>query len=432
MESVWSDTNNTLHVTPPQWRDPVLTHFLSSSFTERRSSDSEAGKSYVNDLVTTLQTVKTGRPGTERRQAMTSIIRIVRSGNINSILENFRTLLRVLLENLEDSEGSSRALVFGVLTEMLKQDSLIGGFHAFTELIILKVLQAHKDPEKDVSILRAVGSCLQKKRGKTWLFVISNEYFYDASPYITSCGLQVVRAAEACAATMSGLLPPEMVVRVLNPIIKTGDFPVNQVDFDMSVSSPLSFLSQAAIKMLSKLVEKQTADTMEPHVGDVMPGLLKVSCLLSGEMLSSSRPCRRTTMWRAVWGKPPSSASCHSTSWWGRPRSSLTSSVSMDQKWSCCLSTSRELRPRVMQVQSDWNLLKGMSRLKSTFQGVRGRHPPDPSPLSQQRRNSDLTAAFAMWSDFPLVVKYEIWSKYLLYFNIIHLIPLLFSTPERV
>ena len=73
--------------------------------------------------------------------------------------------------------------------------------------------------------------------------------------------LQVVRAAEACAATMSGLLPPEMVVRVLNPIIKTGDFPVNQ----------------AAIKMLSKMVEKQTADSMEPHVGEVMPGLLKVS-----------------------------------------------------------------------------------------------------------------------------------------------------------
>merc|ERR1719150_773837 len=202
----------------PQAMDDMLYGSGDLSNAERRSSDSEAGKSYVNDLVTTLQTVKTGRPGTERRQAMTSIIRIVRSGNINSILENFRTLLRVLLENLEDSEGSSRALVFGVLTEMLKQDSLIGGFHAFTELIILKVLQAHKDPEKDV-----------------------------------------VRAAEACAATMSGLLPPEMVVRVLNPIIKTGDFPVNQ----------------AAIKMLSKLVEKQTADTMEPHVGDVMPGLLK-------------------------------------------------------------------------------------------------------------------------------------------------------------
>ena len=40
---------------------------------------------------------------------------------------------------------------------------------------------------------------------------------------------QVVRAAESCAATMAGVLPPDMVVRVLNPIVKTGDFPVNQV-----------------------------------------------------------------------------------------------------------------------------------------------------------------------------------------------------------
>ena len=70
-----------------------------------------------------------------------------------------------------------------------------------------------------------------------------------------------MRAAEACAATMAGVLPPEMVVRVLNPIIKTGDFPVNQ----------------AAIKMLTKVVEKQTPDTMEIHVAEVMPGLLKVS-----------------------------------------------------------------------------------------------------------------------------------------------------------
>ena len=137
-----------------------LSQVLILTIIERRTSDSEAGKSYVNDLVSTLQTVKTGGPGAERRQAMTSIIRIVRSGNTNSILENFRTLLRVLLEYLEDSEGSSRALVFGVLTEMLKQDSLIGGFHAFTELIILKVLQAHKDPEKDVSYLTSLNPSL--------------------------------------------------------------------------------------------------------------------------------------------------------------------------------------------------------------------------------------------------------------------------------
>ena len=120
---------------------------------ERRSSESDAGKAQLNELITTLQSVKMGGGGQERRQAMTSIIRNVRTGSNSAIIENFRTVLRVLLENLEDSDGSSRALVFGVLTEMLKQDDLIGGFHAFTELIILKVLQAHKDPEKDVSTL---------------------------------------------------------------------------------------------------------------------------------------------------------------------------------------------------------------------------------------------------------------------------------------
>ena len=70
----------------------------------------------------------------------------------------------------------------------------------------------------------------------------------------------VVRAAEACAATMAGVLPTEMVVRVLNPIVKTGDFPVNQ----------------AAIKMLTKLVERQSPVSIEPHLSELMPGLLKV------------------------------------------------------------------------------------------------------------------------------------------------------------
>jgi CLIP-associating protein 1/2 len=162
--------------------------------------------------------VKVGDQGTERRQCMTQLIRMARSGSTAGLIEHFRTVLRVLLENLEDPEGSSRALVFGVLTEMMKQDSLQPGFHGFTELVILKVLQAHKDQEKDV-----------------------------------------VRAAESCAATMAGVLPPEMVVRVLNPIVKTGDFPVNQ----------------AAIKMLTKLVEKQTPDSVEVHLQEIMPGLLK-------------------------------------------------------------------------------------------------------------------------------------------------------------
>jgi len=184
---------------------------------DRSSAETEDG-TVVASMIKTLQEVKVGGQGTERRQCMTQLIRMARNGTTGGLIEHFRNVLRVLLENLEDSEGATRALVFGVLTEMLKQESLLASFHGFTELVILKVLQAHKDQEKDV-----------------------------------------VRAAEACAATMAGVLPPEMVVRVLNPIVKTGDFPVNQ----------------AAIKMLTKLVEKQTPDSVEVHLAEIMPGLLK-------------------------------------------------------------------------------------------------------------------------------------------------------------
>jgi hypothetical protein len=52
-----------------------------------------------------------------------------------------------------DDIGATRALVFGVLTEMLKQDQLIPCFQGYTELIILKVLESHRDSEKDVSNL---------------------------------------------------------------------------------------------------------------------------------------------------------------------------------------------------------------------------------------------------------------------------------------
>jgi len=202
-------------VRPPAAMDDML---YGSSDSVSRASTEKEGKSTIQEIITTLQSVKSGTQVSERRSCMTQLIKITRNGPNPALQEQFRSVLRVLLENLEDEDGSTRALVFGVLTEMLKQDCLQHGFQGFTELVILKVLQAHKDPEKDV-----------------------------------------VRAAESCAATMAGVLPPDMVVRVLNPIIKTGDFPVNQ----------------AAIKMLTKLVERQTPEGIALHLADMMPGLLK-------------------------------------------------------------------------------------------------------------------------------------------------------------
>ena len=74
------------------------------------------------------------------------------------------------------------------------------------------------------------------------------------------------RAAEACAAAMAGVLPADVVIRVLNPIVKTGEYPVNQ----------------AAIKMLTKVAEHEASkEIVVAHLSEIMPGLLRVSIFIT-------------------------------------------------------------------------------------------------------------------------------------------------------
>ena len=63
---------------------------------------------------------------------------------------------------------------------------------------------------------------------------------------------------------MAGVVPSDAVIRVLNPIVKTGEYPVNQ----------------AAVKMLTKVAEhKESKEVVISHLGDIMPGLLRVRVL---------------------------------------------------------------------------------------------------------------------------------------------------------
>ena len=65
---------------------------------------------------------------------------------------------------------------------------------------------------------------------------------------------------------MAGVVPSDAVIRVLNPIVKTGEYPVNQ----------------AAVKMLTKVAEnKESQEVVIDHLGDIMPGLLRVIFILS-------------------------------------------------------------------------------------------------------------------------------------------------------
>ncbi|XP_040582078.1 CLIP-associating protein 2 [Lepeophtheirus salmonis] len=150
---------------------------------------------------------------------MYELVQIVRDAKSDILLANFRTVMVFVLGQLSDKVGSTRALAFGVLTEMLKKEKLIPSFEAFNERIILKVLEAHKDEEIDVG-----------------------------------------QAADCCAASMALVISPDVMIRVLNPIIKSGKFPDNQ----------------AAIKMLTKVNEHENnKEALSQHLEELMPGLIE-------------------------------------------------------------------------------------------------------------------------------------------------------------
>lgn len=64
--------------------------------------------------------------------------------------EHFKPTLLILLETLGDNEAETRRFALKVLQELLRAQP--HRFSEYVELTILRVLEAHRDPEKPVSI----------------------------------------------------------------------------------------------------------------------------------------------------------------------------------------------------------------------------------------------------------------------------------------
>lgn len=74
---------------------------------------------------------------------------------------------------------------------------------------------------------------------------------------------------QICSGTLAEILPPDVVIRILKPLIQMAEWPINQ----------------AAIKMLNKLVEAHPPPIISSILPEVMPGLLKVSWFLRSNFL---------------------------------------------------------------------------------------------------------------------------------------------------
>lgn len=181
-------------------------------------------KEAIQKIVQTLRAEEEApdAPATERLNALKRLESLVKDGSTQAIMDNFKSLLRVLMHQIFKPERNIRCLVLNVLTEMVKKPSLVPCFSMFVELLVLKVLQSHGDVKE-----------------------VSRD--------------DVLRASETCASAMAIHLPSDVIVHVLIPLIVTGEFPVNQ----------------SSIKMLTKLVEHHGPSSIEPRLPDLMPGIMK-------------------------------------------------------------------------------------------------------------------------------------------------------------
>ncbi|XP_045550950.1 CLIP-associating protein 2 isoform X31 [Salmo salar] len=153
----------------------------------------------------------------ERKAALCDLLKLIRENTLQVCWdEHFKTILLLLLETLGDREHVIRALALRVLREILSRQPW--RFKNYAELTIMKALEAHRDPHKEVA-----------------------------------------RAAEETAAMLASSISPDQCVKVLSPIIQSADYPINL----------------AAIKMQTRVIERVPHHGLVTMLPEIVPGLIQ-------------------------------------------------------------------------------------------------------------------------------------------------------------
>ncbi|RUS91420.1 hypothetical protein EGW08_000850, partial [Elysia chlorotica] len=163
----------------------------------------------------------------QRKNAMQCLQGLIDKGAITpDLLENyFNNLLLILVETLGDTSGDVKVLALKCMQKMLQK--FPRQFEGYAELVILRVLELHKD-----------------------------DTFRD---YVSRKDIKVPYAASDVEDTIVKVLPPEQNFRILTPIIQ-------KMEYHMACG---------AIQMMTKVVEKMPTDLLEASLPNLIPGLFK-------------------------------------------------------------------------------------------------------------------------------------------------------------
>ncbi|XP_068894094.1 CLIP-associating protein 1-A isoform X5 [Tenebrio molitor] len=180
-------------------------------------------------------------PIQEKRLLLAQLIDMIKQGQTESIIQNFKKLLRLLIDNLNEKDTNTQVTVLEILSAIFQSKEMKDCWCNFVELLTLRVLNAHCDEKREV-----------------------------------------VKMAESTAAAMS-VCPFNTIVTTLAPLIQTSPYP------------PVL----GAIKMLTKLIETNPDDVTDEHLSMIMPGLIKGTDHLESPVRKSSIFCM-VALYKAV------------------------------------------------------------------------------------------------------------------------------------
>uniref|UniRef100_A0A1I8I5Z4 TOG domain-containing protein n=1 Tax=Macrostomum lignano TaxID=282301 RepID=A0A1I8I5Z4_9PLAT len=169
-----------------------------------------------DDLLNSIHMAALNLQHEQRMSSMQRLVRMVRDNSVDSWDENFKTVLLILLETLGDNEADIRALALTVLQELIRAQPR--RLSNYTELTLLKILEAHRDTDK-----------------------------------------LVAKAAEDCAKHVAAHLPGDVCLRVLTPLVSGAD----------------PGLALAAVKMQMRVVQECEPRAVEAALPELCPGLVR-------------------------------------------------------------------------------------------------------------------------------------------------------------
>ncbi|KAG5871175.1 hypothetical protein JTB14_007902 [Gonioctena quinquepunctata] len=180
-------------------------------------------------------------PREEKRKLLIQLHEMIRTGQTEHVKKNFKKVLRLLIDNLNEKDSVIQVTVLQILRAIFQAPDMEECWSNFVELLTMRVLDAHTDEKKEV-----------------------------------------MKEAEATAAAMI-VCPFETVVSTLAPLIRTSPYPA----------------LLGAIKMLTKLIEANPAQITDDHLGKIMPGLIKGSDHQESPVRKSSIFCM-VALYKAV------------------------------------------------------------------------------------------------------------------------------------